>query len=213
MREMYDRAGEMASAHQEDGEGSLTGNDPFYDRFHWFKLVGRYGTQTPPKLTVNRARCGKPLTTLARVIVTFSFGCICVLLCFSLVSAIVMYHWCGFILCILIHNCTLFFFLPPKFVITFIWCHFAMVVSCIYKLLFLLFLFFFVTLLDLYLHVCFHFHVSVSVFVCFFVARTENPVNKKWIWIMWNCVAFCSRSSFSLRTLDDLHVNPDRVAF
>ncbi|XP_045913103.1 kinesin-like protein KIF1B isoform X2 [Micropterus dolomieu] len=41
MREMYDRAGEMASTHQEDGEGTLTGNDPFYDRFHWFKLVGR----------------------------------------------------------------------------------------------------------------------------------------------------------------------------
>ncbi|XP_054905493.1 kinesin-like protein KIF1B isoform X14 [Poeciliopsis prolifica] len=42
MREMYDRAGEMASAHQDsDGEGALTGNDPFYDRFHWFKLVGR----------------------------------------------------------------------------------------------------------------------------------------------------------------------------
>ncbi|XP_053706341.1 kinesin-like protein KIF1B isoform X12 [Synchiropus splendidus] len=41
MREMYDRAGEMASAHQEEiGEGTLTGNDPFYDRFHWFKLVG-----------------------------------------------------------------------------------------------------------------------------------------------------------------------------
>uniref|UniRef100_A0A7N6B5V2 plus-end-directed kinesin ATPase n=1 Tax=Anabas testudineus TaxID=64144 RepID=A0A7N6B5V2_ANATE len=42
MREMYDRAGEMASAHQEDGEGTLTGNDPFYDRFHWFKLVGSH---------------------------------------------------------------------------------------------------------------------------------------------------------------------------
>ncbi|XP_036961585.1 kinesin-like protein KIF1B isoform X12 [Acanthopagrus latus] len=41
MREMYDRAGEMASANQEEGEGTLTGNDPFYDRFHWFKLVGR----------------------------------------------------------------------------------------------------------------------------------------------------------------------------
>nr|XP_057939189.1 kinesin-like protein KIF1B isoform X25 [Doryrhamphus excisus] len=42
MREMYDRAGEMASTHQEEcGEGALTGNDPFYDRFHWFKLVGR----------------------------------------------------------------------------------------------------------------------------------------------------------------------------
>ncbi|XP_005732970.1 kinesin-like protein KIF1B isoform X9 [Pundamilia nyererei] len=40
MRAMYDRAGEMASTHQEDCEGTLTGNDPFYDRFHWFKLVG-----------------------------------------------------------------------------------------------------------------------------------------------------------------------------
>ncbi|KAM9855644.1 kinesin-like protein KIF1B [Aulostomus maculatus] len=41
MREMYDRAGEMASTHQDDsGDGTLTGNDPFYDRFHWFKLVG-----------------------------------------------------------------------------------------------------------------------------------------------------------------------------
>ncbi|XP_056240809.1 kinesin-like protein KIF1B isoform X6 [Seriola aureovittata] len=40
MREMYDRAGEMASTHQEDCEGTLTGSDPFYDRFHWFKLVG-----------------------------------------------------------------------------------------------------------------------------------------------------------------------------
>ncbi|XP_072306265.1 kinesin-like protein KIF1B isoform X2 [Eucyclogobius newberryi] len=40
MREMYDRAGEMASTHQDDGDGALTGNDPFYDRFHWFKLVG-----------------------------------------------------------------------------------------------------------------------------------------------------------------------------
>uniref|UniRef100_A0A4W5LLF2 plus-end-directed kinesin ATPase n=1 Tax=Hucho hucho TaxID=62062 RepID=A0A4W5LLF2_9TELE len=41
MREMYDRAGEMASSNQDDNEGALTGNDPFYDRFHWFKLVGR----------------------------------------------------------------------------------------------------------------------------------------------------------------------------
>ncbi|KAM8862792.1 kinesin-like protein KIF1B isoform 1-T2 [Spinachia spinachia] len=40
MREMYDRAGEMASTNPEDGEGPMTGNDPFYDRFHWFKLVG-----------------------------------------------------------------------------------------------------------------------------------------------------------------------------
>lgn len=51
MREMYDRAGEMASTNQEDGEGTLTGNDPFYDRFHWFKLVGRYVSQLQKKHT------------------------------------------------------------------------------------------------------------------------------------------------------------------
>lgn len=42
MREMYDRAGEMASSAQDESETTVTGSDPFYDRFHWFKLVGRY---------------------------------------------------------------------------------------------------------------------------------------------------------------------------
>lgn len=41
MREMYDRAGEMASSAQDESETTMTGSDPFYDRFHWFKLVGR----------------------------------------------------------------------------------------------------------------------------------------------------------------------------
>ncbi|XP_036035077.1 kinesin-like protein KIF1B isoform X9 [Onychomys torridus] len=41
MREMYDRAGEMASSAQDESETAMTGSDPFYDRFHWFKLVGR----------------------------------------------------------------------------------------------------------------------------------------------------------------------------
>ncbi|XP_052034128.1 kinesin-like protein KIF1B isoform X1 [Apodemus sylvaticus] len=41
MREMYDRAGEVASSAQDDSEATMTGSDPFYDRFHWFKLVGR----------------------------------------------------------------------------------------------------------------------------------------------------------------------------
>ncbi|NXE10498.1 KIF1B protein, partial [Lophotis ruficrista] len=40
MREMYDRAGEMASNTQDENESTMTGSDPFYDRFHWFKLVG-----------------------------------------------------------------------------------------------------------------------------------------------------------------------------
>jgi len=42
MREMYDRAGEVASGAQDESEATVTGSDPFYDRFHWFKLVGRY---------------------------------------------------------------------------------------------------------------------------------------------------------------------------
>ncbi|XP_062962935.1 kinesin-like protein KIF1B isoform X12 [Cynocephalus volans] len=41
MREMYDRAGEMASSATDENESTVTGSDPFYDRFHWFKLVGR----------------------------------------------------------------------------------------------------------------------------------------------------------------------------
>ncbi|XP_034359241.1 kinesin-like protein KIF1B isoform X19 [Arvicanthis niloticus] len=41
MREMYDRAGEVASSAQDESETTMTGSDPFYDRFHWFKLVGR----------------------------------------------------------------------------------------------------------------------------------------------------------------------------
>ncbi|XP_066231132.1 kinesin-like protein KIF1B isoform X26 [Saccopteryx leptura] len=41
MREMYDRAGEMAPSTQDESETTMTGSDPFYDRFHWFKLVGR----------------------------------------------------------------------------------------------------------------------------------------------------------------------------
>ncbi|XP_063799919.1 kinesin-like protein KIF1B isoform X13 [Pseudophryne corroboree] len=40
MREMYDRAGEMASNVQDDSDTAINGGDPFYDRFHWFKLVG-----------------------------------------------------------------------------------------------------------------------------------------------------------------------------
>ncbi|KAM9298876.1 kinesin-like protein KIF1B isoform 3-T3 [Gastrophryne carolinensis] len=40
MREMYDRAGEMASNVQDEPDTVITGGDPFYDRFHWFKLVG-----------------------------------------------------------------------------------------------------------------------------------------------------------------------------
>ncbi|XP_069474241.1 kinesin-like protein KIF1A isoform X2 [Ambystoma mexicanum] len=41
MREMYDRAAEVPSNFIEDGDNVVTGGDPFYDRFPWFRLVGR----------------------------------------------------------------------------------------------------------------------------------------------------------------------------
>ena len=42
MREMYDRAAEVPSSTAvEDSESVMTGGDPFYDRFPWFRLVGR----------------------------------------------------------------------------------------------------------------------------------------------------------------------------
>ncbi|XP_061776384.1 kinesin-like protein KIF1A isoform X5 [Nerophis ophidion] len=41
MREMYDRAAELPSSAIEDCDHALSGGDPFYDRFPWFRLVGR----------------------------------------------------------------------------------------------------------------------------------------------------------------------------
>ncbi|XP_041420915.1 kinesin-like protein KIF1A isoform X5 [Xenopus laevis] len=41
MREMYDRAAELPSGLTEDCDNVVTGGDPFYDRFPWFRLVGR----------------------------------------------------------------------------------------------------------------------------------------------------------------------------
>uniref|UniRef100_A0AAQ4R7Y2 plus-end-directed kinesin ATPase n=1 Tax=Gasterosteus aculeatus aculeatus TaxID=481459 RepID=A0AAQ4R7Y2_GASAC len=41
MREMYDRAADVPNNTAEDGENVMTGGDPFYDRFPWFRLVGR----------------------------------------------------------------------------------------------------------------------------------------------------------------------------
>ncbi|ERE82049.1 kinesin-like protein KIF1A isoform 2 [Cricetulus griseus] len=42
MREMYDRAAEVPSSVVEDCDNVVTGGDPFYDRFPWFRLVGSY---------------------------------------------------------------------------------------------------------------------------------------------------------------------------
>uniref|UniRef100_A0A3Q3LX76 plus-end-directed kinesin ATPase n=1 Tax=Mastacembelus armatus TaxID=205130 RepID=A0A3Q3LX76_9TELE len=41
MREMYDRAADVPNNTSEDCENVMTGGDPFYDRFPWFRLVGR----------------------------------------------------------------------------------------------------------------------------------------------------------------------------
>ncbi|XP_075425641.1 kinesin-like protein KIF1A isoform X3 [Ascaphus truei] len=40
MRDMYDRAAELPSGLMEDCDNVVTGGDPFYDRFPWFRLVG-----------------------------------------------------------------------------------------------------------------------------------------------------------------------------
>ncbi len=42
MREMYDRAAEVPSNAVEDCDHMMSGGDPFYDRFPWFRLVGRW---------------------------------------------------------------------------------------------------------------------------------------------------------------------------
>ncbi|XP_016521179.1 kinesin-like protein KIF1A [Poecilia formosa] len=41
MREMYDRAADVPNNTTEESESVMTGGDPFYDRFPWFRLVGR----------------------------------------------------------------------------------------------------------------------------------------------------------------------------
>ncbi|XP_013866493.1 kinesin-like protein KIF1A isoform X11 [Austrofundulus limnaeus] len=41
MREMYDRAADLPNTTTEESDSALTGGDPFYDRFPWFRLVGR----------------------------------------------------------------------------------------------------------------------------------------------------------------------------
>ncbi|KAL0191020.1 hypothetical protein M9458_013718, partial [Cirrhinus mrigala] len=46
MREMYDRAAEVPGNALEDCDSVLTGGDPFYDRFPWFRLVGSMARQT-----------------------------------------------------------------------------------------------------------------------------------------------------------------------
>jgi hypothetical protein len=44
MREMYHNEAELSPTSPDYNFESLTGGDPFYDRFPWFRLVGRYET-------------------------------------------------------------------------------------------------------------------------------------------------------------------------
>lgn len=41
MREMYHNEAELSPTSPEPNIDSMTGGDPFYDRFPWFRLVGR----------------------------------------------------------------------------------------------------------------------------------------------------------------------------
>ncbi|KAM9469257.1 kinesin-like protein KIF1A isoform 4-T4 [Clarias gariepinus] len=56
MREMYDRAADIPSSTVDDCDHALTGGDPFYDRFPWFRLVG----STPILNTCMRERMRDP---------------------------------------------------------------------------------------------------------------------------------------------------------
>ena len=43
MREMYHNEAELSPTSPDYNIESITGGDPFYDRFPWFRMVGRYG--------------------------------------------------------------------------------------------------------------------------------------------------------------------------
>lgn len=58
MREMYDRAAEVPSSVIEDCDNVVTGGDPFYDRFPWFRLVGRWVPPSFPELSRDGEREG-----------------------------------------------------------------------------------------------------------------------------------------------------------
>lgn len=42
MREMYHNEAELSPTSPDHNIESVTGGDPFYDRFPWFRLVGRW---------------------------------------------------------------------------------------------------------------------------------------------------------------------------
>ena len=47
MRQMYSNDAEVSPSSPDITMESVAGNDPFYDRFPWFKLIGRYHYETP----------------------------------------------------------------------------------------------------------------------------------------------------------------------
>ena len=42
MREMYHNEAELSPTSPDFNIETLTGGDPFYDRFPWFRMIGRY---------------------------------------------------------------------------------------------------------------------------------------------------------------------------
>lgn len=67
MREMYDRAADIPSSTVDDCDHALTGGDPFYDRFPWFRLVGR---------------------SVSLCVCAYMFACVCVYVCAELLTAL-----------------------------------------------------------------------------------------------------------------------------
>lgn len=189
MRAMYDRAGEIASTHQEDCEGTLTGNDPFYDRFHWFKLVGRYVTQNKPTEAYGASHSlvfhfhfhPLPLELRAPALSHVWASCFIIYVCwcfaprgnpsfyFFVVDFIFPYDFMSHI------NI-------PFCIYYFIWCHILILCCCFFSLVF------FIILLCLFSHV-----TPMLISNC---NSYKHLLTALWIWIMWNFEAFCILSSF-----------------
>lgn len=70
MREMYDRAAEVPNNAIEDCDSVLTGGDPFYDRFPWFRLVGRSVIRSHQSMTRQTSWCSVQNTSSNRQINT-----------------------------------------------------------------------------------------------------------------------------------------------
>lgn len=209
MRAMYDRAGEMASTHQEDCEGTLTGNDPFYDRFHWFKLVGRYVTQNQQTRTVHHVHsCSTshfhplPLKLHAPAFSHIWASCFMIYVC-----------WC---------------FAPrrnPSFLFFCCWFYFPIWFHVTYQLSFLYLLFYLMSHFNPVLFFCSYFFLILCIILlCLFAHVTPMLISACnsykhlliALWILDNVEIwgiFVFYPLFIQRVWDDLYVNPLKWRF